>query len=153
MKPLQTTIPQVLTEAIQAEVDSHLFYTRLAEKTSDADAKRTLLDLADRQVVHRAKLERRYKEILGSAPPGPQPPKEPDIAQDDIGAGVARALKIALEHERELESNYRFLAERVPNTELGSLFMELAEIKWKHKIEVESEYNSTLDPEQFLLDI
>ena len=46
------------------------------------------------------------------------------------------------------------MAERVPNTELGRLFMELAEIEWKHKTELQAEYDANVaDPEQFLADI
>ena len=42
----------------------------------------------------------------------------------------------------------------VPNTELGRLFMELAEIEWKHKTDLQAEYDLIVaDPEQFLADI
>ena len=47
----------------------------------------------------------------------------------------------------------RFMAERVPNTELGRLFMELAEIEWKHKVDLQAEYDAVAGPEQFLMDI
>ena len=49
----------------------------------------------------------------------------------------------------------RFMAERVPNTELGRLFMELAEIEWKHKTDLQAEYDRVVadQPDQFLLDI
>jgi Rubrerythrin. len=73
----------------------------------------------------------------------------PDLGEIDLH----HVLKIALEHERESESNYRFLAERVPDTDLGQLFLELAEMEWQHKVDIQNEYNATLDPEQFLIDI
>ncbi|HEX7190601.1 MAG TPA: hypothetical protein VF381_03410, partial [Thermoanaerobaculia bacterium] len=69
---------------------------------------------------------------------------------------LSRALKLALERERDSESYFRFLAERVPpTTELGKLFVELAEMEWKHKTDLQAEYDSTRadDPERFLLDI
>jgi len=67
---------------------------------------------------------------------------------------MSKALKLALERERDSESYYRFMAERVPNTELGRLFMELAEMEWKHKTDLQAEYDTTFaDPERFLLDI
>jgi rubrerythrin len=68
---------------------------------------------------------------------------------------MTQALKIALERERDSESNFRFLAERVPDTELGNLFAELADIEWKHKADLQAEYDASYaaDPEQFLRDL
>jgi rubrerythrin len=77
-----------------------------------------------------------------------------ELGADIVNLDMAHALKAALERERDSESYYRFMAERVPNTELGRLFMELAEIEWKHKTELQAEYDLTVaDPEQFLNDI
>ncbi|HEX8617434.1 MAG TPA: hypothetical protein VF911_07605, partial [Thermoanaerobaculia bacterium] len=71
----------------------------------------------------------------------------PEIANLDL----SRALKYALERERDSESHFRFLAERVPaTTELGRLFMELAEIEWKHKTDLQAEYDAASPPDQFL---
>lgn len=154
MKPLETTPRQVLTEAIQAEVVSRAFLQRLAERAADTRTRKKLLDLADRELVHRAHLERRYRELIGEAPP--QPPEVPiEIPADYYQIDLGRALKIALERERDSESNYRFLAERVPETELGALFLELAEIEWKHKVDIQREYDACMadNPERFLLDI
>ena len=48
----------------------------------------------------------------------------------------------------------RFMAERVPSTtELGRLFMELAEIEWKHKTDLQAEYDASSPPDQFLMDV
>ena len=79
---------------------------------------------------------------------------EPEIREIE-NLDMRQALKLALERERDSESHYRFMAERVPNTELGRLFMELAEIEWKHKTDLQSEYDAVLskDPEQFLFDL
>lgn len=152
MKQLNTTIDEVLRDAIQSEVQSREYYLRLADHAADARAKNRLIQLADQQINHRAQLERRYTEMIGQNPPPPQPVTielPPDLGLLDL----PHVLKIALEHERESESNYRFLAERVPNTELGQLFLELAEMEWQHKVDIQSEYNATMDPEQFLIDM
>ena len=151
MKPLKTTPEEVLRKAIQDEVDSREFYLQLAMATTSVAAKARLLGLADAQLLHRAKLERKYRETIGADPPEPDPPQV-DIPGDAADIDVPRALKIALEHERDSESNYRFLAERVPETELGSLFLELAEWEWDHKVEIQREYDM-LDPERFLMDL
>lgn len=153
MKPLETTVEEVLREAIQSEVETRVYYQKLAERTITPEARQRMLQLSDIELVHRAKLERRYREILGVNPPDPAPVNldlPPDIAALDL----SRALKYALERERDSESHYRFLAERVPaTTELGRLFVELAEIEWKHKTDLQAEYDASAGPDQFLLDM
>ncbi len=154
MKPLETTVEEVLRNAIQAEVETRLFYQRMAERTSIHAVRKRMLELADAELVHRAKLERKYRDTVGQEPPEPKPVAfelPPEFQNLDMG----RALKISLDRERDSESYFRFLAERVPDTsDLGKLFMELAEIEWKHKSDLQAEYDATVaDPEQFLLDI
>jgi rubrerythrin len=154
MKQLDTTVEEVLRNAIQSEVETRLYYQRMAERAASPAVRTRMLQLADAELVHRAKLERKYRETIGRNPPEPQPAKV-DLPSDLYNLDMQQALKHALERERESESNFRFMAERVPNTELGRLFMELAEIEWKHKTDLQAEYDSTLtaDPDRFLLDI
>jgi rubrerythrin len=151
MKPLETTPKDVLREAIQHEVASRAFLQSLAERVTDPAGKKKIIELSDRELVHRARLERRYREVVGEPPP-PTEDVKVEFPADLQNLDLRRALKIALERERESESNYRFLAERVPNTELGSLFLELAENEWKHKVEIQNDYD-LIAGDQFLMDI
>lgn len=153
MKPLETTVEEVLRKAIQSEVETRVFYQKLAERAGSIAVRMRLLQLADLELVHRAKMERKYKETVGQNPPDPDPVTI-EIPSEVTNLDMSRALKLALERERDSESYFRFMAERVPgNTELGRLFMELAEIEWKHKTELQGEYDATGDPEKFLLDM
>src|SRR5689334_23935131 len=74
------------------------------DRSSDvcsSDLKR-MLELADLELVHRAKLERKFREALHKDPPDPQPVNielPPDIDELDL----SRALKLALERERSEE--------------------------------------------------
>jgi rubrerythrin len=153
MKPLQTTPRQVLLEAIQSEVESREILLRLSERAATGDVRRRLLELADKELLHRAKLEKKFRDEIGEEPPEPAPAKI-SISDDLARLDMRRALKFVLDREREAEGNYRFLAERVPNTELGHLFLELAEIEWKHKTEIQREYDASAgDPDDFLDDL
>ena len=153
MKPLETSVEQVLTEAIQSEVETRVYYQKMAERAGSPDVRKRLLQLADVELVHRAKLERKFRDTLGKNPPEPQAVTI-DLPSEIANLDISRALKLALERERDSESHYRFLAERVPaTTELGRLFMELAEIEWKHKTDLQAEYDSSAAPDQFLLDV
>lgn len=153
MKPLETTVEEVLRKAIQSEVHTRLYYQKMAERAASAPVRTRMVQLADEELVHRAKLERKYRETVGKPAPDPEPAKA-DLPADLQNLDMRQALRHALERERESESHFRFMAERVPNTELGRLFMELAEIEWKHKTDLQAEYDAIAgDPEQFLLDL
>jgi rubrerythrin len=153
MKPLETTVEEVLRKAIQAEVQTRVWFFKMAERAGSSAVRKRMLELADLELVRRAKLERKYRETLGVDPPEPEPVAF-ELPPDLVDLDMSRALKHALERERESESNFRFMAERVPDTELGHLFMELAETEWKHKTDLQREYDESVgDPEQFLLDI
>lgn len=153
MKPLQTTVEEVLRLAIQSEVETRVFLQKLAERAGTPAVRRRLLELSDMELVHRAKLDRRYREVIGHDPPEPEP-VHIDLPHDVADLDLSRALKYALERERDAESHYRFLAERVPaTTELGRLFVELAEIEWKHKTDLQAEYDAAAGPDRFLLDM
>jgi rubrerythrin len=152
MKPLETTVEEVLREAIQSEVETRVYYQKLADRAATPDVRQRLLQLADAELVHRAKLERKYKETVGTNPPAPGPVTL-ELGPEMTNLDLSRALKYALERERDSESYYRFLAERVPSTtELGRLFMELAEVEWKHKTDLQAEYDTTSPPDRFLMD-
>jgi rubrerythrin len=152
MKPLETTVEEVLRKAIQSEVETRVYYQRLAERAGSPEVRNRLLQLADGELVHRAKMERKYREEIGYAPPEPLPGTV-ELPPDLVDLDLSRALKHALERERDSESYFRFMAERVPDTKLGALFMELAEIEWKHKTDLQAEYDMTAAPDSFLLDL
>jgi rubrerythrin len=153
MKPLETTVEEVLREAIQSEIETRCYYQMMAERAGSPEVRKRMLQLADSELLHRAKMERKYRETIKNAPPEPQPVNlelPPEIRDLDM----ARALKLALERERDSESYYRFMAERAPaDSELANLFFELADIEWKHKTDLQGEYDASLnDPEQFFRD-
>jgi rubrerythrin len=153
MKPLETTVEEVLREAIQSEVATRAYYQKLAERAATPAVRTRMLQLADMELVHRAKLERKYRETLGQNPPDPQPVNL-EIPSDLVNLDMSKALKHALERERDSESHFRFMAERVPpTTELGKLFVELAEMEWKHKTDLQAEYDAASPPDQFLMDM
>ncbi len=154
MKPLETTVEEVLRKAIESEIETRVYYQKLAERAGTPEVRKRMLELADGELMHRAKMERKYREVVGNAPPD-LPTPVIDLPGDLANLDMPRALKHALERERESESYYRFMAERVPETELGRLFMELADIEWKHKTDLQAEYDRSRadQPDQFLLDI
>ena len=153
MKPLQTTPRQVLLDAIQSEIESREILTQLADRAANGTVRKKLLELADKELLHRARMERKFRDEIGEDPPELTLPKI-TLSDDLTQLDMRRALKFVLDREREAEGNYRFLAERVPNTELGHLFLELAEIEWKHKTDIQREFDqSSENPDDFFKDL
>ena len=153
MKPLETTIEEVLRQAIQSEVETRVYYQKLADRAGSPEVRQRLLQLSDIELVHRAKLERKYREMVGGSPPDPDPVNI-ELPHDIANLDMSRALKYALERERDSEIHYRFMAERVPTTtELGRLFVELAEVEWKHKTDLQAEYDAAAEPDRFLFEL
>jgi rubrerythrin len=152
MKPLETTVEEVLRKAIQSEVETRAYYQAMAERAGDAATRKRMLQLADGELVHRAKMERKYREEVGQTAPDPLPATI-ELPADLANLDLSRALKHALERERDSESYFRFMAERVPDTKLGALFMELAEIEWKHKTDLQAEYDAAAPADSFLNDL
>lgn len=153
MKPLETTVEEVLRQAILSEAETRVLFQKLAERAATPEVRARMLQLSDIELVHRAKLERKYRDMLGVQPPDPGPVTI-DLPPDLVNLDMSRALKFALERERDSESHFRFLAERVPaTTELGRLFVDLAETEWKHKTDLQAEYDAASPPDRFLLDM
>ncbi|MGA8809257.1 MAG: ferritin family protein [Thermoanaerobaculia bacterium] len=152
MKPLETTVEEVLRKAIQSEVETRAYYQAMAERAADPQTRKRMLELADAELVHRAKMERKYREEVGRAAAEPLPATI-ELPLDLVDLDLSRALKHALERERDSESYFRFMAERVPDTKLGALFMELAEIEWKHKTDLQAEYDAAAPADSFLNDL
>src|ERR1051326_7762300 len=116
MKPLETTVEEVLRDAIQSEVETRVYYQKMSQRTHEPSVRKRMLELADIELVHRAKLERKFRETLHKDPPAPQPVNielPPDI--DDLD--LSGALKLPLDRERDSESYFRFLAERAAGIE------------------------------------
>lgn len=146
------TIEEVLLGAIQSEIDTRERYLHIAKRSPVPAVRKKMRDLADRELVHRARLERRFKELTGKIPPD-LTAREIELPTGTDSLDLPHALKYALEHERESESDYRFLAERTAPSPLKNLYMELAEQEWKHKREIEHEYQASLSPDEFFLDV
>ena len=151
---LEATPEELLITAIRNELSTRTWILQMAERVPDADSREALTDLATRKVIHRQEFERKFRQETGSEPPFP----DEDLVQLPVhieSLDLARALKAALERERDLESEWRFLAERVPDTPLHRLLLEMAEIQWRHRNEVQQLYDAaaSTDPERFFLDM
>lgn len=151
---LDSTPAELLASAIQHEATSRLFLTRIAARLPGAPDRDVIEALAERKLDHQREFERKYTEQFGTPPPSPS---EEEIQMPPEGQilDLARVLKMALERERDIESHWRFLAERVPETREATLLLEMAEIQWRHRNEVQQLYDQAAasDPDRFFEDM
>lgn len=154
MFTLDATPVELILTGIRNEASTRAWLLQLSERLDAPADREALLDLAQRKVNHRQNFERKFRQEIGQEPPFPEEERIP-LPQSIQTLDLPRALKLALERERDLESEWRFLAERVPGTELHTLLMELAEIQWRHRNEVQLLYDeaASADPERFFLDM
>lgn len=126
---------EILEQAIRNELTTLVYLEQLTERVNPAEDRAVLRDLVTRKHEHLSHFERRFHEIFGTA--APDLPR-PEIAGSDVTTPMtlSRALKRANERERDLESNWRFLAEQVSGPEQRALLLELAETQWRFREEV-----------------
>jgi len=90
MKPLETTVEEVLRKAIDSEVETRVYYQKLADRAATPEVRKRMLELADAELLHRAKMERKYREEVGKAPAEPETPKV-DLPSDLVNVDMPRA--------------------------------------------------------------
>src|ERR1700759_1405303 len=103
MKPLETTVEEVLREAIRSEVETRVYYLKMAERAGSPEVRDRMINLADGELLHRAKLERKYRDTVGIDPPE-QEPVSLELPIDLFNLDMSHALKLSLERERDSES-------------------------------------------------
>ena len=64
MKPLETTVEEVLRKAIDSEVETRLYYQKLAERAATPDVRKRLLELAEIEWKHKTDLQAEYESQL-----------------------------------------------------------------------------------------
>ena len=58
MKPLETTVEEVLRKDIQSEVETRAYYQAMAESAVEPQTRTRMLQPDDEELVHRTKVER-----------------------------------------------------------------------------------------------
>ena len=135
MFAFDATTREILEQAIRNEITTQVYLDQLTRRVRSDEGRQTMQDLARRKHGHRSHFERRFHEMFGESSPDIP---EPRIETPDGMASIelSKALRLALERERDLESNWRFLAEQVPPGDARTLLLELAETQWRFREEV-----------------
>ena len=140
------TFTATLDFAIQREEQAYRLYTALARKATKEEMRLALINFAEEELKHKAKLSGMKRQKA-------KPPDEkienlnisdyicdveptPDMTYED-------ALIIAMKKETNSFRLYRDLAAITVDEDLRNTFLTLAQEEAKHKLRFETEYKNT----------
>lgn len=142
------TFEEVLDFAISNEIDAANMYTELANNTTVPGMKETLLQFANEEKGHRAKLE----GIKSGSSALPLDTKVTNLKMAEYLSDVdlepnmdyQQTLIFAMKKEKQAFKLYSTLAEFAEDQGLKDTFFALAQEEAKHKLRFELEYDENI---------
>ena len=137
----------IISEAINNEVEAYTFYQTVSEKVTDANLKKLFGELAGEEKGHREYLQKLLSRDITSlgfsttkdykvGDSLPTPPLTPDLKPVD-------GLVVAIKKELAAMQMYTQLANASDDAEVKQLFTELATMERGHKTRLEDIYVNT----------
>jgi rubrerythrin len=137
----------IISEAINNEVEAYTFYQTVSEKVTDANLKKLFGELAGEEKGHREYLQKLLSRDITSlgfsstkdykvGDSIPTPPLTPDMKPVD-------GLVVAIKKELAAMQMYTQLANASDDAEVKKLFTELATMERGHKTRLEDIYVNT----------
>lgn len=134
--------------AIRQEQEAVEFYTELAGKVAEPHVKETLLDFANQERGHKAKLQ----AVLDGRKPELVRKNVPDLKISDYLVEVdptselsfQGALIIAMKKEKSAYRMYQDMANACDDAQLRDLFLYLANEEATHKLNFEVQYDDLI---------
>ena len=137
----------IISEAINNEVEAYTFYQTVSEKVTDANLKKLFGELAGEEKGHREYLQKLLSREITSlgfsttkdykvGDSIPTPPLTPDLKPVD-------GLVVAIKKELAAMQMYTQLANASDDAEVKKLFTELATMERGHKTRLEDIYVNT----------
>jgi len=142
---------RIIDMAIEGEVESFEFYTKVAEASANANVKKIFRELAEEEAGHKVSLERiKDKELQNFSFPAAsdygisETVETPKLSME---MKPADAIALAMKKEEEAMKMYTGLANAASDAEHKNVFMSLARMEAGHKAKMEDLYNQTAFPE------
>lgn len=137
----------IISEAINNEVEAYTFYQTVSQKVNDANLKKLFGELAGEEKGHREYLQKLLSRDITSlgfsttkdykvGDSIPTPPLTPDLKPVD-------GLVVAIKKELAAMQMYTQLASASDDAEVKKLFTELATMERGHKTRLEDIYVNT----------
>jgi len=134
---------QIITMAVENEIEAYNFYTAAGEKIKDANLKSIFIDLAEEEKTHRDFLQGLLSQVS---------PMRFDETHDykitesidkpklSISMSPSDAIGLAMKNEEEAMQMYSELAKASVDTEQKEMFESLSLMEQGHKVKLEGVY-------------
>ncbi len=135
---------QIISAAVQNEIEAFLFYREAAEKIKDAHLKEMFLQFSKEEKKHREILER-FMESETAAIDFPRSPdfEVAETIEDrplSFDMRPADAIALAVKKEEAAMRHYTKLAHACRDAEKQKVFLELAAMESGHKARMEAAF-------------
>ena len=139
------SVDDILDYAISQEQEAAEFYLSLSTKVKGPAMKDVFIHFSNEEMKHKAKLlDIKEKKVIASSFEKVKDLKIADFMVEVVPTDeltYKEAIVIAMLKEKAAFKLYLTLSEKIPNPELKSIFMMLAQEESKHKLRFELEYD------------
>jgi rubrerythrin len=146
-------IEQILSTAINREVEAYEFYQNVYERVDDATVKEVFQQLAKEEQGHRELLEQfkhdPTKMMKIQAPPDYKVAEATELPKLSINMKPADAIALAMKKEQQAVQFYRALGESATDASIKKIFENLTNMELGHKHRLENVFVDIGYPEVF----
>lgn len=141
----------IITNAIDSEVESYTFYKSVADRAKDANLRTIFLDLADEEKGHREYLQalllRDAKQMHFVAAKDYKITDSIDAPTLSVDMKPLDGLLLAIKKELQAAQMYKQLGAASADAEQKMVFVQLANMEMGHKARLEDIYTNMAYPE------
>jgi len=143
---------QVISEAINGEIEAKIFYTQVSEKIKDNNLKDLFLTFAKEEEKHEQILNRVLKNekmdtTYFNCDKDFNVAQTIDMPEVNSQMNLKDAIGIAMKNEEAAMMKYQSLADNCDDEDLKSVFLDLAAMEKNHKFKMETSFVDVAYPE------
>ena len=141
----------ILSMAIENEVEDYEFYLGVSQKVEDANIKSIFKELAEQELGHRdllsSYLNNDARPLNFTQVPDYKVSETVDRPKLSLQMKPVDAIALAMKNEEDAMQMYKDLADNSSDEEQKKLFMNLSNMEKGHKVQLEDIYTNMAFPE------
>lgn len=141
----------ILSMAIENEVEAYEFYLGVSQKVEDANIKSIFKELAEQELGHRdllsSYLNNDARPLNFTQVPDYKVSETVDRPKLSLQMKPVDAIALAMKNEEDAMQMYKDMADNSSDEEQKKLFMNLSNMEKGHKVQLEDIYTNMAFPE------
>lgn len=141
----------ILSMAIENEVEAYEFYLGVSQKVEDANIKSIFKELAEQELAHRdllsSYLNNDARPLNFTQVPDYKVSETVDRPKLSLQMKPVDAIALAMKNEEDAMQMYKDMADNSSDEEQKKLFMNLSNMEKGHKVQLEDIYTNMAFPE------